>query len=43
MGVWTNNNAIAEGKYIDPQDDPISSDVALPNYFGWLVPSQPLH
>jgi hypothetical protein len=40
MGGWAKNNYVTEGKYIDPTMTPSSSAW---QYFGWLVPTRPLH
>jgi hypothetical protein len=40
MGGWPKNNALIEGKYIDPTMNPSPSAWW---YFGWLVSSRPLH
>jgi hypothetical protein len=40
MGGWAKNSSFTEGKYIDPTMTPSS---AAWQYFGWLVPANPLH
>ena len=40
MGGWAKNSSVTEGKYIDPTMTP---SPAAWQYFGWLVPANPLH
>jgi hypothetical protein len=40
MGGRAKNISVIEGKYIDPT---MTSTPAAWRYFGWLVPTNPLH